>query len=190
MAVTIQHLLDRYADGLDEADFAAALEVELAGRPRPGAVELTAAEQRLLTGSGMAMEPPPRHPVRQEAQHITALAAESWSATETAHRLGIDPSRVRHRVADRSLYAFRLGRQLRLPRWQFTEHRRLEPLPNLRRILAHVPDGMAPVELARFMSTPQPDLPLAGDSATPRDWLIAGQPASAICQILDSPYAW
>lgn len=191
MTITMQQVLDTYADGLTEADFAAALDAELADRPRPGAVGLTAAERTFLAGEGVTADAfgEADQGLHRVAGDIIDLAAASWTVPEAADLLGVDASRIRHRISDRSLYAFKVGRQLRLPRWQFTGGVSPEPLPGLRAVLAAVGD-VGPVELARFVATPQPDLDLAGTAVTPRDWLTAGQDPAAVRTILRDLYAW
>lgn len=191
MTITMQQVLDTYADGLAEADFVAALDAELADRPRVGTVELTAAERTFLASQGVTADvsEDATWGLHRAAGDIIDLAAAAWTVQETAELLGVDASRIRHRISDRSLYAFKVGRQLRLPRWQFTDSTSPEPLPGLRAVLA-VAGDVAPVELARFIVTPQPDLDLAGAAVTPRDWLLAGQDAAAVHSILQDLYAW
>lgn len=191
MTITVQQVLDRYADGLAESDFAAALEAELAERSRTGTVDLTVAERSFLAGEGIALNAPEdaTRGVHQAAGSIVGLAAASWSVQEAAELLSVDASRIRHRISDGSLYAFKVGRRLRLPRWQFTDSTPPEPLPGLRAVLAAVGD-VAPVELARFIATPQPDLDLAGAAVTPRDWLLAGQNVAAVRTMLQDLYEW
>jgi hypothetical protein len=192
VTTTVQQVLDRFAGGLDEADFAVALDAQLAGRRWPGTVGLTSTEQAFLAGEGITVDgdPSPEQSLHEAADRVIDLTADSWSAAEAAEKLGVDASRVRHRVADRSLYAYRLGRQLRLPHWQFTDRLPAEPLPNLRRVLTALPDDMAPVELARLVTTPQPDLALAGAATAPRDWLLAGQSAEPVRHLVENLYQW
>lgn len=191
MTVTMQQVLDTYAGGLTEADFVAALDAELADRPRAGTVELTATERTFLTSQGVTVEAPAdtTRGLHQAAGAIIDLAAASRTVQETAELLGVDASRIRHRISDRSLYAFKVGRALRLPRWQFTDGTSPEPIPGLRAVLAAA-DNVAPVELTRFIVTPQPDLDLEGAAVTPRDWLLAGRDVAAVCRILEDLYEW
>ncbi len=191
MTITVQQVLDTYADGLAEADFAAALGAELADRPKARNVELTVAERKFLAGEGIGVDvaEDATQEAHQAASDIIDLAAASWSVQEAAELLGVDASRIRHRISDRSLYAFKVGRQLRLPRWQLTDSTPPEPLRGLRAVLAVVGD-VAPIELARFIVTPQSDLDLAGAAITPRDWLLAGQDAAAVRSILQDLYEW
>jgi hypothetical protein len=49
------------------------------------------------------------------------LSATSRTVGQVAANLGVDPSRIRHRVADGDLYAVKVSRRLLLPAWQFNE---------------------------------------------------------------------
>lgn len=195
MTVTVQQVLDRYAAGLSEQDFAAALDSDLTGRAPSGTVALTGAERTFLTEHGVdtadlaAVDPATS--VRRSADELVELAGASMTVTDAAQRLEVDASRVRHRVADGSLYAFRLGRNLRLPMWQFVDAAGASaPLPHLRAVLAAAPEGAAPVELAAFMTGPQPELTLDDTPASPRDWLRAGGDPGPVCEILTDLYRW
>ncbi len=195
--VTVQQVLDRYAAGLSEQDFAAALDADLTGRAPSGTVMLTGTERAFLTERGIDpadLAPvDPASSVRHTADELVELAGASIVVTDAARRLGVDASRVRHRVADGSLYAFRLGRELRLPLWQFAGAvgaTASAPLPHLRAVLAAAPQGVAPVELAAFMTSPQPELALGDTPVSPQDWLRAGGDPAPVCEILAGLYQW
>jgi hypothetical protein len=64
------------------------------------------------------------------------LLGSSRAVGQVAEDLGVDPSRIRHRVADGALYAVRIGRRLLLPAWQFNEG---FPLPSLAAVMAALP---------------------------------------------------
>lgn len=197
MTITVQQVLDTYADGLDEAEFAAALAADLERRATDRAVVLSAAEREVLLAAGVdAADLAPADDIGELARHSADLlidaAASSMSAAEAAVGLGISASRVRHRVSDRSLYAFRLGTTLRLPEWQFSRPQpgALTPLPHLRRVVAAAPQAIAPVELARFMTMVQPTLDPGDGPTSPRAWLLAGGDADAVCELLADLYQW
>jgi hypothetical protein len=99
------------------------------------------------------------------------MVQTSLSMADVADLLGVDQSRVRHRIADGALYPVRVGRANRLPAWQFAEGRALDAL---RDVLAALPDDLHPLEVAGFFTTPQPELTLNGTSTSPREWLAAG----------------
>ena len=200
MTITVQQILDNYADGMRETDFAAALAAELAERAAPRAVELTDKERATLITAGVNprdLDPEPgaaSRAARNTADALIDAAATSFSVSDAAIGLGVDPSRVRHRISDRSLYALKLGTKLRLPHWQFGDSPatpgRLEVLPHLRRILGAVPPAATPFEIATFMTSGQVELQLSGSAVTPREWLLAGQSPDPICEMLTGLYQW
>ena len=99
------------------------------------------------------------------------LLGTAHPVAEIARDLGIDPSRVRHRVAEGALFAIRIGRRVYLPDWQFDHG---APLPSLRGILSALPGDLHPLEVAGFMTGPQPELEIRGRAVSPRTWLAAG----------------
>ncbi len=110
--------------------------------------------------------------------NTTALAATSVSVKDAAQRMGLDPSRVHHRVGDRALYAYKLGARLRLPLWQFRDDG--TPLPNLRAVLVALPSELHPLAVNGFMTTPNTDLEIGDEAVSPTQWLTAGGDADAV----------
>ncbi len=101
------------------------------------------------------------------------LVADSLTANEVAVRLGVDVSRVRHRIADRQLYAMRKGGGVRIPMFQFGADGK--PLPGLALVLAAIPRDAHPLSVAGFFETTQPELVDEADvPMTPVQWLDAG----------------
>ena len=88
-----------------------------------------------------------------------------------AERIGVDASRIRHRLAAGRLAGWKDRGGWRLPVWQFTD---ADVLPGLEAVLAEVPADQPPLVVAGFMTTPQLDLEADGSPVTPRDWLLAG----------------
>lgn len=102
----------------------------------------------------------------QAVLHESAL-----TVGEAARAIGVDTSRIRHRLLARRLTGWKDGGSWRLPAWQFTEQ---GVLPGLERVLAALPVDQPPLVVAAFMTTPQEDL-LAGTRAvTPCEWLQSG----------------
>jgi hypothetical protein len=106
---------------------------------------------------------------------------------DAASTVGVDPSRIRHRLAAAQLTGWKDRGGWRLPAWQFTN---AGVLPGLETVLAAVPDDQPPLVVAAFMSTPQPDLLLDGEPATPRGWLLATgdpEPVAKLVSMLGTP---
>jgi len=96
-----------------------------------------------------------------------------------AERIGVDASRIRHRIADSQLVGWKDHGGWRLPVWQFTDD---DVLPGLGTVLAAVPDDQPALVVAAFMTTPQLDL---GDPpVTPRDWLLAGGDPARVASLM------
>lgn len=127
-----------------------------------------------------------------EAERKTRLGsvAASLSAAEVALRLGIDPSRVRHRQAKGSLYGFIAGGKRRYPAWQFTGDPAQPVLPGLPALVRAFPEDMHPASIQGFMAAPQVDLLIDGKAATPIEWLLHGGDPQELADILDGFLQW
>jgi hypothetical protein len=136
---------------------------------------LTPAEAAALAAGGAdlrplgAEEPGPR---AATAAAYGALLAGGLTVAEAAARLDVDPSRVRHRLADRTLWGIRLRAGWRLPAVQFADDGGM--VPGLDRVLPAIPADLHPVAVWRWLTTPIPDLSLDGSPAAPLPWLAAG----------------
>jgi hypothetical protein len=103
------------------------------------------------------------------------LRDSALTVAEAADAIGVDTSRVRHRLAAGRLAGWKDRSEWRLPAWQFTTR---GVLPGLETVLAAVPADQPPLVVASFMTTPQSDLVVDGEPVTPRQWLLAtGDPA-------------
>ncbi len=74
-----------------------------------------------------------------------ALYAGTLTAQEVARKIGVDPSRVHHRIRDESLYGGKIGTRVRLPLWQFDQDGRL---PSLAKGVRKTLDGCFRARLA------------------------------------------
>lgn len=115
--------------------------------------------------------------------------SRSLSATEAARRLGVDPSRVRHRQAKGLLYGVLIGGRRRYPEWQFVPGSG-DPLPKLGQVIKAFPEDWQLATVESFMTTPKSALRAPGDRngerLTPVEWLLNGGDPEAIVGILDS----
>ncbi|WP_372699518.1 helix-turn-helix domain-containing protein [Arthrobacter sp. JSM 101049] len=170
----VEALIDRVQPGFSSDQLADALERALERLKPTDTAALTSADQTFWDQhSGIPSEP--RLVANAMAASVAAATlheAGSLGSQEVALRLGLRPSTVRRYVLDRKLYSFKTNGRMLFPSWQFTGTRR--PLPHLAEILAALPPGSHPQTVQGFFTTPQPDLRLSGEAATPRDWLISG----------------
>lgn len=123
-----------------------------------------------------------------ELERRTRLEAVtgSLSAAEAAEILGIDASRVRHRLGNGSLLGFMIGGKRRLPAWQFTDDPKHPVLPGLTQVIGALPHDMHPASVQNFMTTPQEDLVIDDRQVTPVEWLRLGRDPQEVVDILDS----
>lgn len=154
---------------------------------RPNAA-LSKAELDALHGVGLSTEPwpadRPDDPLAQSIVDFVALVETSLTAGRAARLLGVDVSRIRQRLRERSLFGLEYEGEWRLPRFQF-ERRKV--LPGLARVLAALPADANPLDVAEWFLAPDPDLEVAGEprALSPRQWLLRGLPperAAALAQ--------
>lgn len=168
-------------------------------RRRPGSGALTQAEADFLTASGAytdealaALEKrvDEGELAGRERETRLGVIARSLTTREVSDLLGIDTSRVRHRLSDNHLFAFRAGKARQYPRWQFLEGGKV--LPNLPAVVPAFPAQWQPASIEGFMTTPQRDLSAgsADGSAdevhlSPAEWLAGGGDPAEVVAILD-----
>lgn len=179
--------------GVTEDEFVDELSRDLAGSPDSSASRLTDSEESILREHGgitvpMGDEAAVRKAApRAVSSNLAAQTRESLSVEQTAELLVVDASRVRHRVRDRALYAFKIGGGLRLPAWQFHGH---AVIPGLRSVLAALPPDLHPLELAGFMTAADSDLVVGGQPTSPREWLIGGGDVGVVVELAGHLDAW
>jgi hypothetical protein len=147
------------------------------------AAELTPDEVVALERGGLRPSPPPggvQRVLARSAAEYAALAGTAYTVAEAARLLGVDPSRVRHRLAARTLYGVKHADGWRLPRFQFDGN---QLVPGVAHVLPHLEPGIHPLAVTRWFTTPDPDLTLDGVALSPRDWLLAGGDPATVATI-------
>ena len=179
MATTVSGVLSEAGVPVTEAEFARLVADVLAELGPPPAHDpaaaLSADEMAALAAVGADQRPRRNReadPRAGAAAFYAGVLAATVPVSEVAGRLGIDASRVRHRLLRRQLVGIRRTDGWRLPQWQFGADGR--PLPGLERVLRAMPEVTHPAVLARFFLTPQPELVVDGAAVSPRDWLAGG----------------
>lgn len=121
-------------------------------------------------------------PTLRTAAEYAALLASSLSVEQAAALLGIDGSRVRHRLADRTLYGVKDRHAWRLPAFQFAGR---GPVPGLECVLPHLPCGLHPLAVLGWLTRPNPDLWLDAEETPvpPLDWLRAGHDPERVARL-------
>lgn len=181
MSASLKSVLARAGLRVDSDEFLSLVE-DAARRlspADPNPAEYFSTDQRTaLTDVGLDLTPRREGERDSRAMAVAAQAVlrdTALTVAGAAERIGVDASRVRHRLAAGRLIGWKDRGGWRLPSWQFSD---ADVLPGLEPVLAAVPADQPPLVVAAFMTTRQAELPMDGEPATPRDWLLAtGDPA-------------
>lgn len=164
---------------------AAAIESQTSRLRGDPADELSVAEMEALTAGSFDLTPRVKGrmgPLERTIAAYAALIRTSLTTAQTAERLGVDQSRVRQRLKERSLYGFHIDGEWLLPPVQFSGRR---SLPDLAVVLAALDPSVHPLSFVEFLWRPHPDLRVSGSGrpVSPRDWLLAGHDAGAVAAL-------
>lgn len=188
MPTITREALERIGVKLDPERFEQLVIEAVEGMPAttPGdpARDLTSEEAATLERGGFDLRPlsPDEladDPLARGAAEYAALVATALTPSEAATRLGVDPSRVRHRLAERTLFGIKVSGAWRLPLFQFDPATGRE-LPGIGKVLAASDRGLDPVSIKRWLETPDPDLVVHGSAVSPSDWLRRGGDPGAV----------
>ncbi|WP_409495556.1 DNA-binding protein [Amycolatopsis sp. cmx-11-12] len=193
MSIALENVLAKAGLKVDANEFLTLVE-DAARRlspPNPDPSHYFSADQRAaLTDVGLDISPrsedEPDFRARTVAAHAV-LADSALSVLEAAKALGVDDSRIRHRLKEGRLTGWK-DQGWRLPAWQFTGS---GVLPGLEIVLRAVPEDQPALVVAAFMSTPQTDLVINEHPATPRQWLLSGGDPEHVAKLvatLGSPF--
>jgi hypothetical protein len=118
-------------------------------------------------------------PLAQSIADYMALLDTSLTTAQAAKYLKVDPSRIRQRLRERSLYGIEYDGEKRLPRFQFERHK---VVPGLAQVLAELPVQLSPLDVAEWFLSPNPDLELDDGSVpvSPREWLLSGRAVQSV----------
>lgn len=171
----IRRLADRITIAPD--DLLAVLEdqLDVADVPAQSSHQFSLGEEAALVGAGVNLAGPADSGLfadRLTVSRLLASYAQSVTVNEAATRLHRTAGRLRQRISDRTVYAFRApGGEWRLPHWQFTDN---GLVPGLESVMPHLPAGLHPLSVRGFMLTPNPDLVVEDELVSPLGWLATG----------------
>ncbi|MCZ4278775.1 DNA-binding protein [Rhodococcoides yunnanense] len=115
---------------------------------------------------------------RQVLDAVTAYAVlvnTAYSTAEVAALLGVDPSRVRQRIKERSVWAIKDRGDWVFPALQFeTESLRAGLISGLDKVFQAVPEGLHPLAIEGLLTAPQDELRRHGTPVTILHWLRTG----------------
>lgn len=180
-------LLAELGADLDTEEFLEVLEdvVERVGAQAPTqpASQFTETEARELEGAGVDLDrrpPAGAPPAARSAALYAHLLASALSTREAADLLGVEESRIRQRLGERTLFGVKAGRSWRVARFQFTEE---GLVPGIDRVVVRLPEDVRLVALFRWLTTRNPDLVVEGEPVAPIDWLRAGQDPEEVAEL-------
>jgi hypothetical protein len=146
---------------------------------------LTAPEEAALAKGGV--EPVSEEELRVVDAEIASayqqLRTGSLSVEGAARRLGVNTSRIRQRLAERSLYGVKDRSTWLLPAFQFGSD---GLVPGVDVVVKRLPLDIGALAVARWFSSPNPDLSTRDDDErplTPRQWLLRGNPPEAAAEL-------
>ncbi len=150
--------------------------------------DLSAEEVATLERGGFDLEPADlgaEDPLVQTAALYSGLLKTSLDTAGAAKLLGVDSSRIRHRLTSRppSLYGIRLESGWRIPRFQLDGERLL---PGIGEVVAELDPELHPAAVYAWFMTPNPDLvaeKLGDRPLSPRDWLRGGFPPRDVAEL-------
>ena len=183
MVVVSVHDLERLGLSLEPEEFEqlvaeAVRRMPPARRPRDmDTTQLDPETRAALERGGLTFAPPPdlrQNPLASAAAKYAALLATARPVTEAARLLGVDPSRVRQRLGERTLYGVKTARGWRLPTFQFDLDQPDRLVPGIGAVLAALPRDLHPVAVYNWLTLPDPDLTWQGEPVSPLDWLRSG----------------
>lgn len=135
----------------------------------------TAAEHEALVSVGVDPDQEPSgKAVVDAAARYAAILETALPIAIAARRLGVDPSRLRQRIRERTLIAVKGsdGGWL-IPGFQFTDG---GELPGLRVVAREIRPDATIISIVSFFTSPQPDLEGEdGEAMTPIAWLSSGR---------------
>lgn len=154
----------------------------------PSQRDFTEGEIAALRRAGAVFDPLPEgladDPVARDIAEYAALLASALMPREVAERLGVDVSRVYHRLKERTLYGVRAGEGWRLPLFQFDlGGGGFREVPGLGKVLAALDPAFDPLAVQGWLTAPDPDLEVAGRPVSPREWLLRGGDPAAIAPL-------
>ena len=146
---------------------------------------LTAPEEAALTKGGV--KPVSDEDIRvlhaRMASAYQQLRTASLSVEDAARRLGVNTSRIRQRLADRSLFGIKDGTRWLLPAFQFRAN---GSVPGVEVVVRRLPVDVSAVAVARWFRNPNSDLSTRDDDdrpLTPLEWLLGGNPPAVAAEL-------
>lgn len=159
---------------------------ELADQHATATPPLAAAEAALLDEAGFREDDGDRPGALERSRiRYELLVGQSLPLERAAKVLGVNTSRLRQRLAQRTLYGIKVGRAWKLPAFQF-DPRRKKLVRGIEQVLPNLREDAHPLAVATWFTTPHEDLVAGEDDAplTPVEWLSAGSPVDVVAELV------
>jgi hypothetical protein len=144
------------------------------------ATELTAAEAAVLQKGGFDLNESLDHdPLAETATLYAALLNTCLTPKEAAKRLGVQDTRIRQMLTERTLYGFHINHRWQIPEFQFAGN---ALVPNIGQVNAVLDPDLHPVAVYQWYTAPDADLEREGQVLSPLSWLKAGYPIELVLQ--------
>lgn len=184
---TIEQVLRHFNVELSESDLAESLAAALGRVPGVASTAVTSSDREYLAtygGAGVAKQIDDWSPTKEHEQRVESAVAQTLGALtgtlsieQAAASLGVDRSRMSHRLSAGLLYALTIGGRRRLPAWQI--HHGHE-IPGLAAVIASIEPEMHPASVEGVMTTPRDEL----GGQTPIAYLDSGGNAAAVADLI------
>ena len=146
---------------------------------------LTTAETALLDEAGLNEEAGGAEAFERSMIEFQLLVRSSLSLDKAAKRLGVNESRLRQRLAERTLYGIKEDGSWRLPTFQF-DPKTKKLVRGIEKVLPHVRVDAHPLAVVRWFSLPHQDLVVGDDDdqpVPPLQWLAGGGNATVVAEL-------
>lgn len=111
-------------------------------------------------------------PIARGAAEFAALMGSALSVNQVAKRLGVNATRVRQRISERSVYGVKRDGEWFVPRFQFG---RRALIPGIGRVISALDPHLHPVAVHRWFTSPQSDIGTDdAEPMSPLEWLRTG----------------
>lgn len=149
--------------------------------------ELTEAENRRLDEGGFPISQPDDEgdsgiEVSTLAVAYARMCAQALTTKEAAALLQVQPSRIRQRLGERTLFGIEKDDHWVLPRFQFEND---QIVPGIGKVLQVLDEALHSLTVERFFTTSQPELYAeeVGRDLTPCEWLQAGYDSAPVVRL-------
>jgi hypothetical protein len=148
---------------------------------------LSPTEASMLDAAGLIESESDRPGAFEKSQiAFEMLLHRSFTLQQAAKLLDVNPSRLRQRLGQRTLYGIKDGRSWRVPRFQF-DAKKKKLVRGIEKVLPRIRQDAHPLEVVTWFSIPHQDLVVGENEepVTPLDWLAGGRSPETVAELAD-----